>query len=141
MSFVGRADPLTTNVSILQAVHTFLKTDPRLPPLETDTVAATSDPEAAAAAAEAAALEAAAEAAKPLWQRHKDPFWLKPEQIEAQKQKDAEALNIIRVRLAEDVQGLARKRGVAAQNNQQKVGATSRHAAALAPAFVRGRSR
>jgi hypothetical protein len=39
----------------LQALHTFLKTDPRLPPLATDTVTAASGPEAAAAAAAAQA--------------------------------------------------------------------------------------
>jgi hypothetical protein len=47
-------------------------------------------------------------------------------ELAEQQQKDAEALNIIRVLYAADVPGLKRKRGAAAQNQQHKVGAGAR---------------
>lgn len=54
-----------------QAVHNFLKTDPRLPPLETDTVSSIADAAAEAVAAEAAVDEAAAQAKLPSYLRKK----------------------------------------------------------------------
>jgi hypothetical protein len=108
--------------TVLQAVHNFLKSDPRLPPLETDTVAAATGPEAAEAAAAGAAVEAAADVVKPPWEQVRAlNRRFTAEQSEQKNKEESEALNIIRVRLAGDMQGLRRKRGIAAQNNQQKV--------------------
>lgn len=110
------------DIAVLQAVHNFLKSDPRLPPLETDTVAAASGPQAAEAAAAGAAIEAAADAVKPISEqlRMQNQRYTAQE-LEKKKKEESEALNIIRMRLAADMQGLRRKRGIAAQNNQQKV--------------------
>jgi len=95
----------------MQAVHSFLKTDPRLPPLETDTVSAVLGPEAAEAAAAAEARDAAAEAALPRWKRKIPNPWETHESIAAAKQKEGESLTIIRARFSADVAGLKRKRG------------------------------
>ena len=103
---------------VLQEVHNFLKNDPRLPPLETDSVAAASSPQAAEAAAAAAAIqEAAIEALPPLRRdlARKPAPWETPKFIADKKAKEAAALSIIRVRLAGDVAGLRRKRGVLKQ--------------------------
>jgi hypothetical protein len=105
----------------LQAVHNFLKSDPRLPPLETDTVAAASGPEAAEAAAAGAAVEAATDAVKSPCEQQMRNRQCTAEELEKKKMEESEALNIIRMRLAGHMQGLRRKRGVAAQDNQQKV--------------------
>lgn len=116
-------------------MHAFLKSDPRLPALETDTVPAASGPEAAEAAA-AAAAAIIAEAGSLPQAGQCDPAggpnkkqgkkaWEADELAAAadnnNKKEEVGALTIIRVRLSEDVAGLRRKRGGSKQQEVRGV--------------------
>ena len=82
-------------------------------------MSASSGPEAAAAAVALAAQQQDPESEGTQGQ----PAGASSAEVAQQQQKDAEALNIIRVLYAADVPGLKRKRGAAAHNQQHKVGA------------------